>query len=76
MLNIIDDFLREYPAIRIDQKRKAMDVIDALSGLVILRDIPTHIRSDNDPELIAQNLRNWLSAACAKTAYIMPGHPC
>ena len=33
------------------------------------------IRSDNGPEFIAHNLRNWLSAVGAKTAYIMPGGP-
>jgi putative transposase len=49
--------------------------IDALSDLFILRGTPTHIRSDNSPEFIAHNLRNWLPAVGAKTAYIMPGSP-
>ncbi|MEI7747201.1 MAG: IS3 family transposase [Actinomycetota bacterium] len=75
MLNIIDEFSRECLAIRINRKLKASDVIDALSDLFILRGIPTHIRSDNGPEFIAHNLRNWLSAVGAKTAYIMPGSP-
>mgnify|MGYP003336545894 FL=1 len=75
MLNIIDEFSRECLAIRINRKLKATDVIDALSDLFILRGIPTHIRSDNGPEFIAHNLRNWLSAVGAKTAYIMPGSP-
>ena len=76
MLNIIDEFSRECLAIRINRKLKANDVIDALSDLFILRGIPTHIRSDNGPEFIAQNLRDWLAALGAKTAYIMPGSPC
>ena len=75
MLNIIDEFSRECLAIRINLKLKATDVIDALSDLFILRGIPTHIRSDNGPEFIAHNLRNWLAAVGAKTAYIMPGSP-
>jgi len=75
MLNIIDEFSRECLAIRINRQLKATDVIDALSDLFILRGIPTHIRSDNGPEFIAHNLRNWLSAVGAKTAYIMPGSP-
>ena len=75
MLNIIDEFSRECLAIRINRKLKATDVIDALSDLFILRGIPTHIRSDNDPEFIARNLRDWLAAVGAKTAYIMPGSP-
>ena len=75
MLNIIDEFSRECLAIRINRKLKATDVIDALSDLFILRGVPTHIRSDNGPEFIAQNLRDWLAALGAKTAYIMPGSP-
>jgi hypothetical protein len=58
MLNIIDEVSRECLAIRINRKLKATDVIDALSDLVILGRIPTHIRSDNGPEFIAQNLNN------------------
>jgi transposase InsO family protein len=75
MLNIIDEFSRECLAIRINRKLKATDVIDALSDLFILRGVPTHIRSDNGPEFIARNLRDWLAALGAKTAYIMPGSP-
>ena len=54
---------------------KAVDVIDVLSDLFILRGIPTHIRSDNGPEFIAKALREWIAAVGAKTAYIMPGSP-
>lgn len=31
----------------VERKLKAVDVIDVLSDLFILRGIPTHIRSDN-----------------------------
>jgi hypothetical protein len=34
------------PAIRVARKLKAIDVIDVLSDLFILRGIPAHIRSD------------------------------
>lgn len=47
MLNVIDEFTRECIAIRIERKLKAVDVIDVLSDLFILRGIPTYIRSDN-----------------------------
>ena len=46
MLNIIDEFTHECLAIRIDRKLKAIDVIDVLSDLFILRGLPEHIRSD------------------------------
>jgi len=75
MLNVIDEFTRECIAIRVSRKLKAVDVIDVLSDLFILRGIPTHIRSDNGPEFIAKALREWIAAVGAKTAYIMPGSP-
>ena len=75
MLNVIDEFTRECLAIRINRKLKSTDVIDVLSDLFIMRGIPTHVRSDNGPEFIAQALRDWLAAVGSKTAYIMPGSP-
>ena len=75
MLNIIDEYTRECIAIRVNRRLKAVDVIDVLSDLFILRGIPRHIRSDNGPEFIARALRDWIAAVGAKTAYIMPGSP-
>jgi len=75
MLNVIDEFTLECTAIRVERKLKAVDVIDVLSDLFALRAIPTHIRSDNGPELIAKALREWIAAVGAKTAYMMPGSP-
>lgn len=39
MLNVIDEFTRECIAIRVERKLKAVDVIDVLSDLFILRGI-------------------------------------
>ena len=75
MLNIIDEFTRECLAIRVSRRLKAVDVIDALTDLFILRGIPGHIRSDNGPEFIAKALRDWIAAVGASTAYIEPGSP-
>ena len=75
MLNIIDEFTRECLTIRVSRKLKAVDVIDVLSDLFILRGVPGHIRSDNGPEFVAQAVRAWISAVGAKTAYIEPGSP-
>ena len=72
MLNVIDEFTQKCIAIQINRKLKSTDVIDVLSNLFIMRGIPTHVRSDNEPEFIAQALRNWLAAV---TAYIKPGSP-
>jgi putative transposase len=75
MLNVVDEFTHECLAIRIDRKLKAIDVIDLLSDLFILRGIPGHIRSDNGPEFVAMAVREWIAAVGARTAYIEPGSP-
>jgi transposase InsO family protein len=53
----------------------AIDVIDVLSDLFILRGSPSHIRSDNGPEFMAEAVREWITAVGAKTAYIERGSP-
>jgi putative transposase len=75
MLNIIDEFTRECLAIRVSRKLKAVDVIDVLSDLFILRGVPGHIRSDNGSAFVAKAVREWITAVGAKTAYIEPGSP-
>ena len=75
MLNVLDEFSRECLAIRFARRLKAIDVIDVLSDLFILRGIPGHIRSDNGPEFVAKAVQDWIAAAGAKTAYIERGQP-
>jgi transposase InsO family protein len=62
-------------AIRVARKLKAIDVIDVLSDLFILRGIPAYIRSDNGPEFVAKAVQEWIAAVGAKTAYIERGGP-
>jgi putative transposase len=75
MLNVIDEFTHECLAIRVNRKLKAVDVIDVLSDLFILRGVPGHIRSDNGPEFVAKAVQAWITAVGARTAYIAPGSP-
>ncbi len=75
MLNVIDEFTHEGLAIRVARKLTAVDVIDVLSNLFILRGVPSDIRSDNGPEFVAQAVRDWIAAVGSKTAYIAPGSP-
>jgi len=75
MLNVIDEFTHECLAIRVSRKLKAVDVIDVLSDLFILRGVPGHIRSDNGAEFIAKAVQEWIAAVGSKTAYIAPGSP-
>ena len=51
MLNIIAEFTRECLAIRAIRKLKAVDPIDALTDLFMLRGVPCHIRSESAPRL-------------------------
>jgi putative transposase len=48
MLNVLDEFTHECLAIRVARKLKAIDVIDALSDLFILRGVPAHIRGSRE----------------------------
>jgi putative transposase len=75
MLNVVDEFTHECLAIGINRKLKAIDVIDVLSDLFILRGIPGYIRSDNGPEFVATAVQKWIAAVGAKTAYIARGSP-
>jgi transposase InsO family protein len=59
----------------VSRKLKAVDVIDVLSDLFILRGVPEHIRSDNGAEFVAKAVQEWIAAVGAKTAYIAPGSP-
>jgi transposase InsO family protein len=65
MLSVIDEYTHECLAIRVDRKLKAIDVIDVLSDLFILRGVPGHIRSDNGPEFIAKAVQQWITAVGA-----------
>ena len=75
MLNVLDEFTHECLAIRVARKLKAIDVIDVLSDLFILRGVPAHIRSDNGPEFVAKAVQEWIAVVGAKTAYIERGSP-
>lgn len=75
MLNIIDEYSRECLAIKIKRKLNSFDVLETLADLFLTRGQPSFIRSDNGPEFIAEQLREWLSKLDVKTLYIEPGSP-
>jgi transposase InsO family protein len=50
-------------------------VIDALANVMVMKGVPEHLRSDNGPKFVAKDLRKWLAATGAQTAYIEPGSP-
>jgi putative transposase len=75
MVCAVDEFTREALAIRVDRKLSPTEVIEVLAELMLERGVPQHIRSDNGPEFVARNARDWISAVSAKTATIEPGSP-
>ena len=54
---------------------KAMDVIDVLNQVLLIRGAPQHSRSDNGPEFIAHAMRRYLETDQVDTLYIKPGAP-
>jgi putative transposase len=75
MLNVIDEYTRECLAIRIDRKITSNDLVEELAELFVTRGTPTHIRSDNGPEFVAETVRLWLRRVGVGTLFIEPGSP-
>lgn len=75
ILNIIDEHTHECLAAIARRSWRNNDVIESLSGLMLLHGTPEYLRSDNGPEFIAKKLRSWLQNAGVITAYIEPGSP-
>ena len=61
MLTLIDEYTRESLAIRVARRLGRREVIEALADAMLFRGIPGHIRSDNGPEFVAKELRQWLA---------------
>lgn len=75
MLTLIDEYTKECLAIQVARRIRASDVIDIFADVMVERGVPTFIRSDNGPEMVAKVLRKWLARVGTQTAYIMPGSP-
>ncbi len=75
MLNLIDEHTRESLLVRPARRWSSAKMIEALADVMVMKGVPEHIRSDNGPEFVARDLRQWLAATGAKTLYIEPGSP-
>ena len=75
MLTVIDEYTREYLAIRVARRIRSDDVIHTLTELFVINGAPEHIRSDNGPEFTARVVRGWLARVGVKTLFIEPGSP-
>ena len=75
MLVVLDEFTRECLAIEVSRSFTAKQVIEVLRYLFAVRGTPKFVRSDNGPEFVAKELREWLDQADVKTLFITPGSP-
>ena len=57
ILVVIDEYTRECLALRVARRLGSLQVIETLADVMLVRGIPEHIRSDNGPEFIAEELR-------------------
>jgi putative transposase len=73
MLTLIDEYTREYLAMRVARRLGRYEVIEALADVMLYRGIPENIRSDNGPEFVAEEVRKWLAKVGTGTLYIEPG---
>jgi putative transposase len=75
LLTVIDEYSRECLAIDVGRKLTSDHVMHRLTQLFVERGVPDYLRSDNEPEFIATDLREWLGALEVGTLYIAPGSP-
>jgi putative transposase len=75
MLVVLDEFTRRCLAVVVARRLRSDDVLHCLADLFVAHGPPEHLRSDNGPEFVAQNVRQWLGRIGVKTLYIEPGSP-
>jgi len=75
LLNIIDEFTRECPAIVVERSIDADRVVATLDRLVVERGAPAFVRFDNGPEFIAYAVADWCRFNGVGSIFIDPGSP-
>lgn len=75
LLNVIDEFTRECPAILVDRGIDADGVVAVLDRLMLERGVPGFVRCDNGPEFIAHAVADWCRFNTVGTVFIDPGSP-
>lgn len=75
VLNIIDDYNRECLTIRCDISFPSLRVIRILKELIECKGKPRNIRTDNGPEFISHDYKNWCEQNDINDVQIDPGKP-
>lgn len=75
LLNVLDEFTREWLSVSVGASLTSRAVLAALEPLFASRGAPSFVRSDNGPEFIAAEVKEWLSENGSEPYYIDPGCP-
>jgi putative transposase len=75
LLNLVDDFTRECPAILVDRSLPAERVTEQLERLAQTRGLPETIVVDNGPEFASKELHRWAYQRRVELHFIEPGNP-
>ncbi|MCT1526935.1 integrase core domain-containing protein [Sphingobacterium hotanense] len=74
-LNIIDDFNRRAIAIEVAHSMPASKVTYLLERIIKEQGKPSRFRTDNGPEFISREFREWCADKEIEIQYIQPGRP-
>ena len=75
LMVVMDEYTRRCLAIHVARRIRSKEALEVFADLMVRHGVPEHIRSDNGPEMVAEELRGWLGQMGARTAYITPGSP-
>jgi putative transposase len=75
LLNIVDEFTRECPAIVVERSIGADLVVATLDRLALTRGAPAFVRFDNGPEFVAHAVADWCRFNGVGSIFIDPGSP-
>ncbi|WP_344675368.1 IS3 family transposase [Sphingobacterium kyonggiense] len=74
-LNIIDDFNKQAIAIEVAHSMPANKVTYLLERIIKEQGKPSRFRTDNGPEFISREFRDWCAGKEIEIQYIQPGRP-
>jgi transposase InsO family protein len=74
-LTVVDEYTRECVVLEVARSMTARRVTEILAEQIRERGAPVHVRSDNGPEFIAQEIRRWMAEARMDALYVEPGSP-
>ena len=75
LLNVVDEYTRECPAIVVERSIDADKVVATLDKIAGERGVPAFVRFDNGPEFIARAVADWCRFNGVDTVFIDPGSP-